>query len=194
MDRKRLRLLARRHAADRPSRSCSHNGQAAACDAALLADEVSRHRAWADFASDLLDAHIAGFGSGDWQAAEALAHALEGSDWPPAWKRDRDDAAHIIVDPAVWPTSRTTGAAPPPTAFGSARIQDLGLDDANLRKRIRPLEEDHKVVTGAARRRHDDSVEMEGSGSSADRSAAGVVVASKRLFVDAERGQEGSIR
>jgi hypothetical protein len=44
---------------------------------------VARIRAWTDFASDLLDAHLYGFSAGDWQAAEGLAHALEGSDWPP---------------------------------------------------------------------------------------------------------------
>lgn len=57
-----------------------------------------------DFASDLLDAHIWGFSAGDWQAAEALAKALYGSDWPPDWKRDRDNPTSIIVDPSVWPT------------------------------------------------------------------------------------------
>jgi len=102
---KRLRFIARRHAAGRPSCSCSHGAQASPCDAALLATEIARQRSWAHFASDLLDAHIWGFGAGDWQAADALAHALEGSDWPPAWKRDLDDATRIIVDPLSWPTT-----------------------------------------------------------------------------------------
>ena len=74
------------------------------CDAALLATEVARIRAWADFASDLLDAHIWGFSAGDWQAAEGLAHVLYGVAWPPEWKRDPEDATRIIVDPSVWPT------------------------------------------------------------------------------------------
>ena len=65
---------------------------------------MARIRAWTDFASDLLDAHIWGFSAGDWQAAVGLAHALEGSDWPPDWKRDLDNPACIIVDPSVWPT------------------------------------------------------------------------------------------
>ena len=66
---------------------------------------------WTDFASDLLDAHICGFSPGDWQAAEGLATALYGSDWPPEWKRDSEDAAHIIVDPLVWPTSGSRDTA-----------------------------------------------------------------------------------
>ncbi len=69
-----------------------------------------------DFASDLLDAHIWGFSAGDWQAAEGLAHALEGSDWPPNWKRDPDNTACIIVDPSVWPTRGL-----PPIEPGPAR-------------------------------------------------------------------------
>ena len=105
MNQKRLRFLTRRHAAGRPSRICSHEAACAPCDALALATEVARQRAWADFASDLLDAHIFGFGAGDWQAADALACALEGQDWPPAWARDLDDAAHIIVDASVWPIS-----------------------------------------------------------------------------------------
>jgi len=64
-----------------------------------------------DFAYDLLDAHMYGFSAGDWQAAEGLAHALVGSDWPPDWKRDSEDAAHIIVDPLVWPTSGSRDTA-----------------------------------------------------------------------------------
>jgi hypothetical protein len=82
---KRLRFLACRHAAGHPPRPCSHDDTAAPCDAALLATEVARIRAWMDFASDLLDAHIWGFSAGD-------------------WKRDLDDPACIIVDPSVWPT------------------------------------------------------------------------------------------
>jgi hypothetical protein len=70
----------------------------------MLATEVARIRAWTDFAYDLLDAHMYGFAAGDWQASEGLAHALVGSDWPPAWKLDPDDHAHIIVDPSLWPT------------------------------------------------------------------------------------------
>lgn len=104
MHQKRLRFLARRHAAGHPPRPCSHEDASTACDAALLATEVARIRAWADFASDLLDAHIWGFSAGDWQAAEGLAHVLYGVDWPPEWKRDPEDAARIIVDPSVWPT------------------------------------------------------------------------------------------
>ena len=103
MNEKRLRLLARHHRAGQPATTCSHQ-ESAPCEAAQLAAEVARLRAWADFAEDLLDAHIWGFGAGDWQAADALAHATQGSDWPPAWRRDLDDAAHIIVDESVWPT------------------------------------------------------------------------------------------
>jgi hypothetical protein len=44
------------------------------------------------------------FSAGDWQAAEGLAHALEGSDWPPEWKGDADNPTRVIVDPSVWPT------------------------------------------------------------------------------------------
>ena len=106
---KRLRFLARRHAAGLPPRSCSHNEPATPCDAALLATEVARIRAWTDFAYDLLDAHMYGFSAGDWQAAEGLAHALVGSDWPPDWKRDPEDHARIIVDPSLWPTPGVTG-------------------------------------------------------------------------------------
>jgi hypothetical protein len=106
---KRLRFLARRHAAGHPPRSCAHDDPTTPCDAALLAAEVARIRAWADFASDLLDAHIWGFGPGDWQAAEALAIALYSSDWPPAWKRDPEDHARIIVDPSLWPTPGVNG-------------------------------------------------------------------------------------
>jgi hypothetical protein len=105
----RLRLLARRHAAGHPPRTCSHDDPATPCDAALLVTEVTRIRAWADFASDLLDAHLYGFSAGDWQASEGLAHALYGSDWPPAWKRDRGNPARIIVDPSLWPTPGVTG-------------------------------------------------------------------------------------
>ncbi len=105
MNAKRLLSLARRHAAGHPPRSCSHDAPATPCDAALLATEVARIRAWTDFAYDLLDAHLYGFSAGDWQASEGLAHALEGSDWPPAWSLDPDDHAHIVVDPSVWPTS-----------------------------------------------------------------------------------------
>jgi len=61
---------------------------------------------------DLLDAHIWGFSAGDWQAAEAMAPALEGADWPPDWMRDRDNAARIIVDPSVWPTPGLPGIEP----------------------------------------------------------------------------------
>jgi hypothetical protein len=102
MNVKRLRFLARRHRAGLSSHSCRADGLEP-CDAALLAAEVARQRAWADFAYDLLDAHIWGFGAGDWQAGNALAHALEGDDYPPAWRRDPGDAAHIVVDPALWP-------------------------------------------------------------------------------------------
>ena len=111
---KRLRFLARRHAAGHPPRPCSQDDTATPCDAALLATEVARIRAWMDFASDLLDAHIWGFSAGDWQAAEGLAHALEGSDWPPDWKRDLDDPACIIVDPSVWPTPGLSDIEPGP--------------------------------------------------------------------------------
>jgi hypothetical protein len=111
---KRLRFLARRHAAGHPPRPCSHDDTATPCDAALLATEVTRIRAWMDFASDLLDAHIWGFSAGDWQAAEGLAHALEGSDWPPDWNRDLDNPACIIVDPSVWPTPGLLDIEPGP--------------------------------------------------------------------------------
>jgi hypothetical protein len=114
VDTKRLRFLARRHAAGHPLGPCSHHDSSTPCDAALLAIEVARIRAWMDFASDLLDAHIWGFSAGDWQAAEGLAHALEGSDWPPAWKRDPHNAARIIVDPSVWPTPRLPDMEPGP--------------------------------------------------------------------------------
>ena len=102
MNPKRLRFLARRHRAGLPDHSCRTGGPEP-CDAALLAAEVARQRAWADFASDLLDAHIWGFGPGDWQASEALAHALIGVDDPPAWRRNPDDPAQILVDPLLWP-------------------------------------------------------------------------------------------
>ena len=111
MNAKRLRFLARRHAAGHPPRPCSHDDPETPCDAAMLATEVARIRAWTDFASDLLDAHIWGFSPGDWQAAEGLAIALYSSDWPPEWKRDSEDAAHIIVDPLVWPTSGSRDTA-----------------------------------------------------------------------------------
>jgi len=104
MNTKRLRFLARRHRAGLPHHSCPTGGLEP-CDAALLAAEVARQRAWADFAYDLLDAHVWGFRAGDWQAGEALAHALEGDDDPPAWRRDPDDPAHIEIDPALWPDS-----------------------------------------------------------------------------------------
>lgn len=91
-----------------PSRPYTHDAVTSPCDATLLAAETARQRAWIDFASDLLDAHLWGFAAGDWQAGEALAHALEGSDWPPNWNRDPDDAGRIIVDPAVWPTRGVT--------------------------------------------------------------------------------------
>jgi len=45
---------------------------------------------------------------------EGLAHALEGSDWPPAWKRDLDNPACIIVDPSVWPTPGLPDIEPGP--------------------------------------------------------------------------------
>ena len=104
MNEGRLRRLASRHQVGAPSRRCSHDSGLARCDAASLSAEVARQRAWIDFASDLLDAHIWGFSPGDWQASEALAHALFGSDWPPSWARDADDPARIIVDEAEWPT------------------------------------------------------------------------------------------
>lgn len=104
MNEKRLRALARRHRAGGPSLSCDHTA-ALPCDAGELAQELARIRAWADFASDLLDAHIWGFHPGDWQAGDALAHALFGGDWPPSWSRDPDDAAHVVVDPSQWPVS-----------------------------------------------------------------------------------------
>ena len=107
----RLRLLARRHAAGQPPRPCSHHDPATPCDAALLVTEVARLRAWMDFASDLLDAHIWGFGPGDWQAAEGLAIALYSSDSPPNWKRDRGNPARIIVDPSLWPTPGVSGSS-----------------------------------------------------------------------------------
>ena len=97
-----LHRLARRHATNPHPSACSDIDPVSPCDAVALAREVERQRAWADFASDLLDAHIWGFGPGDWQAADALAHALVGTDWPPPWKRDPDDAKRIIVDPARW--------------------------------------------------------------------------------------------
>lgn len=107
MNEDRLRRLVIRHQVGAPSRRCSHHPGLAVCDAATLSAELARERAWIDFSSDLLDAHIWGFSPGDWQASEALAHATFGSDWPPAWARDEDDPAHIIVDAAVWPiTSR----------------------------------------------------------------------------------------
>jgi hypothetical protein len=106
MNQKRLRAIARRHVAGRPSHRCTHDPGIAPCDAAVLATELARQRAWADFAYDLLDAHIAGFGAGDWQASEALAHALVGADWPPRWARDADDPTHIVVDTLLWPTGR----------------------------------------------------------------------------------------
>jgi hypothetical protein len=112
MNVKQLRFLARGHAAARPPRPCEHEGVTTPCDAALLATEVARIRAWTDFAYDLLDAHIWGFAAGDWQAAEGLAHALEGADWPPDWQRDPDNTARIIVDPKVWPTSRSPDIEP----------------------------------------------------------------------------------
>ncbi len=112
MHAKRLRFLARRHAAGHPPRSCSHEDTTTPCDAAFLATEVARIRAWADFASDLLDAHIWGFSAGDWQAADGLAHVLYGVDWPPEWKRDPENAARIIVDPSVWPTTRLPESEP----------------------------------------------------------------------------------
>ncbi len=59
---KRLRFLARRHAAGQPPRSCTHDHAATPCDAALVAAEVARIRAWAEFASDLLDAMERGLG------------------------------------------------------------------------------------------------------------------------------------
>jgi hypothetical protein len=105
MNVKRLRFLARRHRADLSFAPCRTDG-IEPCDAALLAAEVARQRAWVDFASDLLDAHIWGFGAGDWQASEALAHALEGEDYPPAWQQDPDDPAHIVVGHALWPVHR----------------------------------------------------------------------------------------
>ena len=103
MNEQRIDALARRHEPGSPPVSCDHAG--GPCDAADLAAELARVRAWADFAYDLLDAHISGFTSGDWQASEALADALVGEDWPPAWSRDPEEPAHIIVDPARWPTS-----------------------------------------------------------------------------------------
>ncbi len=102
MNEQRTDALARRHQPGSPSLSCDHGD--APCDAAEIAAELARVRAWADFADDLLNAHIAGFGSGDWQAGEALAHALFGDDLPPAWSRDPEDPAHVVVDPALWPT------------------------------------------------------------------------------------------
>lgn len=105
----RLRLLARRHAAGHPPRPCSHDDPATPCDAALLVTEITRLRAWADFASGLLDAHMYGFAAGDWQAAEGLAIARYSSDWPPDWKRNRGSPARIIVDPSLWPTPGVTG-------------------------------------------------------------------------------------
>lgn len=122
MNEKRLQALARRHAAGRPSRRCTHDPEIAPCDAAVLATELARQRAWTDFASDLLDAHIWGFSAGDWQASEALAHALEGADWPPHWARDADDPAHIVVDESVWPT-------------GSEGTPETKLDDLSTRPR-----------------------------------------------------------
>ena len=100
-----LRRIAARHTTGAHPSGCPDTDPEVACDAAALAREVERQRAWADFASDLLDAHIWGFGPGDWQAADALAHALVGTDWPPPWKRDPNDAKHIIVDPTRWPYS-----------------------------------------------------------------------------------------
>ena len=104
---KRLRFLARRHRGGVPDHSCVTDGLDP-CDAALLAAEVTRQRAWAEFASALLDAHIWGFGAGDWQGSEALAHALVGDDDPPSWLRDPNDAARVIVDQRLWPNSGGT--------------------------------------------------------------------------------------
>lgn len=101
MNAKRLNLIARRHRVDL-HHSCSPDGPEP-CDAAILVIEVARLRAWAEFASDLLDAHIWGFRAGDWQAGSALAHALDEDDRPPAWRRDPDDPARIVVDPTLWP-------------------------------------------------------------------------------------------
>lgn len=103
MNDQRLQDLTRRHEAGSPSYSCDH--ATGPCDLAKLTTELTRVRAWADFAYDLLDAHIWGFTSGDWQASEAIAHALEGDDWPPAWSLDPEDPARILVDSAVWPIS-----------------------------------------------------------------------------------------
>ena len=108
MDRKHLQALARRHGEGQPPRTCTHDPSTNSCDAAVLAVELRRLRAWADFASDLLDAHIWGFSEGDWQASEALAHALECADWPPPWAREADDPAHIVVDGSLWPTTSGT--------------------------------------------------------------------------------------
>ena len=96
-----IRAIASHHQVDSPPLQCDH--KTGLCDAARLAVELARVRAWADFASDLLDAHIWGFRSGDWQAGDALAHAFACDDWPPEWSRDPDNAAHIVVDPALWP-------------------------------------------------------------------------------------------
>jgi len=127
---KRLRFLARRNAAGHPPRSCSHDAPATPCDAALLATEVARIRAWTDFASDLLDAHIWGFCPGDWQVAEGLAHALEGTDWPPDWKRDRDDAARI--NPAGIAICRGSAASRDEVSFPVEDGVDLQLTSKRL--------------------------------------------------------------
>jgi hypothetical protein len=144
MNRKRLRDLARRHAAGHPSRTCSHEAESTPCDAHLLAAEIERMAAWADFASDLLDAHIFGFGPGDWQAADALAHLIAGDDWPPEWHRDLEDAAHIIVDPQAWPISgepERDGSGRPLTDATYrllAEWAERGFEEAQLKARPRP--------------------------------------------------------
>ena len=67
--------------------------------------EIARLLAWIDFASELIDAHIWGFRSGDWQAGDALAHALCDTDWPPSFRRDDDDPTLIHIIEGVWPTT-----------------------------------------------------------------------------------------
>jgi hypothetical protein len=148
MNEKRLRSLARRHRAGQPSITCAHPEEPALCDAVELAVEVARLRAWADFAEDLLDAHIWGFGPGDWQAADALAHALSGSDWPPTWRRDLDDAAHIIVDESLWPTSgkptmSKSGKVLTDAYYDwAAQVAERGFDPTTLKICKSPEDED----------------------------------------------------
>ena len=46
------------------------------------------------------------FGLGHLRRCRAIAHALVGDDWPPAWARDPEDPAQVAVDPTLWPKTR----------------------------------------------------------------------------------------